>query len=215
MKQIISFGLTAALFLSCLTGCGGQAGGAAPGGTAPSGGHTPPASSVPEPHAGQGQTPPVSPDPEGEVAAGEISREEALAIALENAGVPEGDAYNVKTETDSDNGIPLYDIEFETDYGDYDFEVAIADGRIVGADYEVDEEWLDALGGSPITVEEAADIVAGKVSGADAADVSVREESGDGRGRYEGELFPDDMKYEFEIDPQTGRIFDWTADLRD
>lgn len=215
MKQIISFGLTAALFLSCLTGCGGQAGGAAPGGTAPSGGQTPPASSVPETPAGQGQTPPVSPDPEGEVAAGEISREEALAIALDNADVPEGDAYNVKNETDSDNGIPLYDIEFETDYGDYDFEVAIADGRIVGGDYEVDEEWLDTLGGSPITVEEAAVIVAGKVPGADAADVSVREESEDGRDRYEGELFFEDMKYEFEIDPQTGKIFDWNADLRD
>ena len=197
MKQIISFGLTAALLLACLTGCGGQAGDTAPGGTAPSGGQTPPASSAPE-------TP-----------AGEISREEALAIALANAGVPEGDAYNVKNETDSDNGIPLYDIEFETDYGDYDFEVAMADGRIVGADYEVDEEWLDALGGSPITAEEAASIVAGKVSGASAADVSVWEESGDGRGRYEGELFLDGMKYEFELDPRTGRIFDWTADLRD
>ncbi len=99
----------------------------------------------------------------GEVAAGEISREEALAIALDNAGVPEGDAYNIKNETDSDNGVPLYDIEFETDYGDYDFEVAMADGRIVGADYEVDEEWLDALGGSPVTAEEAASIVAGKI----------------------------------------------------
>ena len=150
MKQIFSFGLTAALLLACLTGCGGQAGDTAPGGTAPSGGQTPPASSVPE-------TP-----------AGEISREEALAIALANAGVPEGDAYNVKNETDSDNGIPLYDIEFETDYGDYDFEVAIADGRIVGADYEVDEEWLDAQGGSPVTAEEAASIVAGKIPGASA-----------------------------------------------
>ena len=197
MKQIFSFGLTAALLLACLTGCGGQAGDTALGGTAPSGGQTPPASSAPE-------TP-----------AGEISREAALAIALENAGVPEEDAYNVKNETDSDNGIPLYDIEFETDYGDYDFEVAMADGRIVGADYEVDEEWLDALGGNPVTAEEAASIVAGKIPGASAADVSVREESGDGRGRYEGELFLDGMKYEFEIDPQTGRIFDWTADLRD
>lgn len=197
MKQIFSFGLTAALLLACLTGCGGQAGGTAPGGTAPSGGQTPPASSAPE-------TP-----------AGEISREEALAIALANAGVLEGDAYNVKNETDSDNGIPLYDIEFETDYGDYDFEVAMADGRIVGADYEVDEEWLDALGGNPVTAEEAASIVAGKIPGASAADVSVREESGDGRGRYEGELSLDGMKYEFEIDPQTGRIIDWNADLRD
>ena len=215
MKQIISFGLTAALLLACLTGCGGQAGDTAPGGTAPSGGQAPPAASVPETPAGQGQTPAVSSAPEGEVAAGEISREEALAIALANAGVPEGDAYNVKNETDSDNGIPLYDIEFETDYGDYDFEVAMADGRIVGADYEVDEEWLDALGGSPVTAEEAASIVAGKIPGASAADVDIWEESGDGRGRYEGELFLDGMKYEFEIDPQTGRIFDWNADLRD
>ena len=162
MKQIFSFGLTAALLLACLTGCGGQAGGAAPGGTAPSGGQTPPASSVPETPAGQGQTPPVSPDPERGVAAGEISREEALAIALDNADVPEGDAYNIKNETDRDNGIPLYDIEFETDYGDYDFEVSMADGLIVGADYEVDEEWLGALGGSPVTEEEAASIVAGR-----------------------------------------------------
>ena len=215
MKQIFSLGLTAILLIGCLTGCGGQAGDTAPGGTTPSGGQTPPASSVPETPAGQGQTPPVSPDPEGESAAGEISREEALAIALANAGVPEGDAYNVKNETDSDNGIPLYDIEFETDYGDYDFEVAIADGRIVGADYEVDEEWLDALGGSPVTAEEAASIVAGKLPGASAADVDIWEESGDGRGRYEGELFLDGMKYEFESDSLTGRIFDWNADLRD
>ena len=215
MKQIFSFGLTAALLLACLTGCGGQAGGAAPGGTAPSGVQNFPASSTSEAPAGQEQTPPVSSFTEGESTAGEISREEALAIALANAGVPEGDAYNVKTETDSDNGIPLYDIEFETDYGDYDFEVAMADGRIVGADYEVDEEWLDALDGSPVTAEEATSIVAGKVSGASAADVSVWEESGDGRGRYEGELFLDGIKYEFELDPRTGRIFDWTADLRD
>ena len=215
MKQIFSFGLTAALLLACLTGCGGQAGDTALGGTAPSGGQTPPAASVPETPAGQGQTPAVSSAPEGEPAAGEISQDEALAIALANAGVPEGDAYHIKNETDSDNGIPIYDIEFETDYGDYDFEVAMADGRIVGADYEVDEEWLDALGGSPITAEEAASIVAGKIPGASAADVDIWEESGDGRGRYEGELFLDGMEYEFEIDPQTGRIFDWNADLRD
>ena len=141
-------------------------------------------------------------------------RDGALAIALENAGVDEQDIYNVKVEQDSDNGIPIYDIEFETDYGDYDFEVAIADGRIVGADYEVDEEWLDTLGGSPVDQEGVRQLVAAKVPGASAQDVQVREEGGDGRGRYEGELYHDSMKYEFEVDPRTGRIFDWAADWR-
>ena len=141
-------------------------------------------------------------------------RDGALAIALENAGVDEQDIYNVKVEQDGDNGIPIYDIEFETDYGDYDFEVAIADGRIVGADYEVDEEWLDTLGGSPVDQEGVRQLVAAKVPGASAQDVQVREEGGDGRGRYEGELYHDSMKYEFEVDPRTGRIFDWAADWR-
>ena len=197
MKQIFSFGLTAALLLACLTGCGGQAGGAAPGGTAPSGGQTPPASSAPE-------TP-----------AGEISREAALAIALENAGVLEGDAYNVKNETDSDNGIPLYDIEFETGYGDYDFQVAMDGGAIVGADYEVDEEHLAALPENPISLEQAAALVQEKVPGSSASDVRLWEEGDDGRTRYEGDLLYGGIKYEFEIDPRTGRIFDWNADLRD
>ena len=141
-------------------------------------------------------------------------RDGALAIALENAGVDEQDIYNVKVEQDGDNGIPIYDIEFETDYGDYDFEVAIADGRIVGADYEVDEEWLDTLGGSPVDQNGVRQLVAAKVPGASAQDVQVREEGGDGRGRYEGELYHDSMKYEFEVDPRTGRIFDWAADWR-
>ena len=141
-------------------------------------------------------------------------RDGALAIALENAGVDEQDIYNVKVEQDGDNGIPIYDIEFETDYGDYDFEVAVADGRIVGADYEVDEEWLDTLGGSPVDQNGVRQLVAAKVPGASAQDVQVREEGGDGRGRYEGELYHDSMKYEFEVDPRTGRIFDWAADWR-
>ena len=139
-------------------------------------------------------------------------RDGALAIALENAGVDEQDIYNVKVEQDGDNGIPIYDIEFETDYGDYDFEVAIADGRIVGADYEVDEEWLDTLGGSPVDQDGVRQLVAAKVPGASAQDVQVWEEGGN--SRYEGELYHDSMKYEFEVDPRTGRIFDWAADWR-
>ena len=200
-----SSGLAAGVLLACLIGCSTQQS------TVPSGPEVPDSSALEIP-SGQG---PALSSSNGGGASGEISREGALAIALDNAGVLEGDAYNIKTETDRDHGIPIYDIEFETEYGDYDFEIAIDGGRIVGADYEVDEEWLNTLSGSPVSMEEATEIVAGKVPGSSAADVTIWEESGDGRGRYEGELFFDGMKFEFEIDPQTGRIFDWNADLRD
>ena len=171
-----------------------------------------------EPSAPAEQAPSAPADSESQAASGQaeaVGREEALAIAMENAGVPEADAYNIKAEKDEESGIPIYDIEFETDYGDYDFEVAVADGAIVGADYEVDEAWLDTLGGSPVTEAEAAALVCGKVPGAAEEDVRIWEEQDDGRSRYEGELFCNSVKYEFEIDPQTGRIYDWNADLRE
>ena len=217
MFKRIFIGMLAAACICCLSGCVIQL--PAPDSTpAPSesqsteGGNTSgnltSTASLPESDSGSGQTQTSS-------SGQEISREEAFSIALENAGVSQSDARNVKIERDGDNGVPIYDIEFETDYGDYDFEVAVSDGRIVGADYEVDEEYLDALGGDAISLEDAQVLVSGKVPGSDAGDVRVWEENEDGRGRFEGELYFDGMKYEFEIDPATGRIFDWNADLRD
>ena len=93
----------------------------------------------------------------------DIDDKTAFMIALDDADVPHDDAYNIKVEQDGDNGIPVYDIEFETNYGDYDYEIAIENGAIVKADYEVDEQWLDRLGGNPVSVEEAKNIVLEKV----------------------------------------------------
>ena len=146
---------------------------------------------------------------------GETDQDKALSIAMENASVPEDDAYNIKVERDGDNSIPIYDIEFETDYGDYDFEVAIDDGRIVGADYEINEEWLSRLGGSQVSQEDAKVIAASKIPGSSREDIRIQEEGDDGRTRYEGWCQFDNMEYEFEMDPETGIIFDWNADLQD
>ena len=214
MRHVAFAAAAVALAALLLAGCG-QGGEAVPG-AAGSGGEAPGQTT-------QAAAPPAADDSPldltGQEAAGHqadgISRENALSVALENAGVPEEDAYNIKNEMDEDNGIPIYDIEFETEYGDYDFSIAREDGRIVGADYEVDEEWLSVLGGSAVTLEEAVTVVQGKVPGVSAEEIQIWEEHGDGRGRYEGELFYGGMKYEFEIDPQTGLIFDWNADLRD
>lgn len=157
---------------------------------------------------------PAGEDTASQYGSAPVDGEAALSLALENAGVLAEDAYNVKTERGTESGIPIFQVEFETDWGDYSFEIAAASGRIIGADYEVDEEWLDRLGGSPAGIEEAKRIVQEKVPGADASEIVLFEEDEDGRGRYEGRLFHDGIQYEFEIDPAAERIFDWNADLR-
>lgn len=202
MKNLTAIALAAVLTAGVLTACSPQ--NAAAMSQAPAPQPAAPASSVQMVQPGQSAP-----------ASGEISGDEALAIALDNASVPEPNAYNVKVERDGDNGIPLWDIEFETEYGDYDFEVALSGGRIVGADYEVDDEWLDRLGGSPVTADEAKAILQSKAPGVEAGDIALREEHSDGRLRYEGEAYGGGMKYEFEMDAATGVIYDWNADLRE
>ena len=208
-KYMLFFGLIAAYCL-VLAGCAGESGASTgnPYSTTNGGRETAAVEDLqtdkPE------ETPPMS-DGGGKT---EIDEKKALSIALENAGVPTEDAYEIQVQRDREGEISIFQVEFETKYGSYHFEIAVSDGKIVGADYEVDEEWLDTLGGSPVTEEQAKQIVQDKVPGSQADDVKVWEESGDGRGRFEGELYCDGMKYEFEIDPRTGIIFDWNADLR-
>lgn len=134
--------------------------------------------------------------------------DEAIAIACTDAGVSQRELFDIKQQREEESGIAVHKIEFETAYGDYDYAIAVEDGRIIDADYEVDEEWLDRLGGTPLDMNEAASRVAAKI-GADTEDIRIWQEEDDGRIRYEGEAFHDGVKDEFEMDAETGIISDW------
>lgn len=134
--------------------------------------------------------------------------DETIAIACTDAGVSQRELFDIKQQREEESGIAVHKIEFETAYGDYDYAIAVEDGRIIDADYEVDEEWLDRLGGTPLDMNEAASRVAAKI-GADTEDIRIWQEEDDGRIRYEGEAFRDGVKAEFEMDAKTGIIFDW------
>lgn len=145
---------------------------------------------------------------------GEIDADHALSIALEDAGISKDDLFSYKTERDRDNGMSIYEIEFDTDYGDYSYEIETNGGRIISADYDVDDRYIRSLEDSPITEEDAKAIVQSKVPGSSSEDIRIREERDDRETRFEGELFYDDAKYEFEIDERTGVIVDWNVDYR-
>lgn len=143
-----------------------------------------------------------------------ISKDEALAIALNYADVPSDQAYGVKIDYDSNTPIPLYDVEFKTAYGDYEVKLAAGSGEITSADYEAKDEWVRRQDYHPVSLEEAREIVLAKVPAASPTDVHIRQEDDDGTPRYEGSVYAGSMYCEFEIDLQTGIILDWNADLR-
>lgn len=65
---------------------------------------------------------------------GEISAEEAQAIALRNAGVSSADRMKVKK--DYDDGMFVYEIEFVSGTTEYEMDISAADGSVLSFDKE-------------------------------------------------------------------------------
>ena len=150
----------------------------------------------------------------GSSSASDIDADAALAIAIDYAGVSEDEIFRTQTRRERSNGIPVYEIEFSTEYRDYDFDIAISDGTIVEMSYEIDEFWLGRFDGSPVTMDEAVALIQENVPGSSAEDIRIWEERDDGWTLYEGNLYYDGVSYEFEIDPETGIIFNWSEERR-
>ena len=75
-------------------------------------------------------------------AAGEVTTDQAMAIALQDAGFAQGDVNFVKTEREfsDDYGVEKYDIDFFGPDGlKYEYDIRVADGVILDKDAEVDD----------------------------------------------------------------------------
>ena len=67
----------------------------------------------------------------------QIGEAEAKSIAVKDAGVSEADVTLIKTEHGDEDGIPVYEIEFEDQTTKFDYDVAKAGGKILHASRKV------------------------------------------------------------------------------
>ena len=67
-----------------------------------------------------------------------LDRDSAVAAALAHAGVSAGEVRELECELDEDDGRWIYEIEFETARGEYEYEIDAATGSILKAESERD-----------------------------------------------------------------------------
>ncbi|MFC3932022.1 PepSY domain-containing protein [Streptococcus dentapri] len=72
-------------------------------------------------------------------AASNISAEQAKSIALSDAGFDANQVTALKVETDSDNDIPVYEVEFKSNHNEYDYTINATDGSITEKDNDIDD----------------------------------------------------------------------------
>ena len=67
----------------------------------------------------------------------DIGEDAALQAALEAAGVSESDASRLRISKDRDDGRVVYEIRFDVDQTEYDYDVLASDGQILSSDVEL------------------------------------------------------------------------------
>ena len=154
-----------------------------------------------------------------------ISEAKAKEIALNDAGVDESDVTYTTFETGTEDGVVVYEIEFEDADNEYDYDIANAGGQIVNASRKVKvpacvaaEEKANANANTGKTGREAAIDAALGHAGFSADEVSgLRCEKGydDGREIYEVEFRHGGFEYSYDIDANSYKIVEWDKDYDD
>jgi len=90
---------------------------------------------TPAPTKAPAPTAPVA----GPAAPSLISKEEAIDIALKDAGFSRDQVTGLRAEFDYDDGRPEYDVDFRQDRYEYDYEIHAESGKILSRDKDWDD----------------------------------------------------------------------------
>lgn len=143
---------------------------------------------------------------------GNITQDEAKAIALSDAGVQESDVTGIRVRSEMDDGIEEYEIDFYVGNTEYDYDIDAATGKIRSKDMDIDDDFGGQVSSeASISEEDAIAIVLQELPEAQADDVRIKQDWDDGKLIYEGSVYLNGRRqeYEFEIDTSTGNILSW------
>lgn len=147
-----------------------------------------------------------------------IGEAKAKEIALNHAKVKESNISHYWIEMDRDNGVVLYEIEFNVNETEYDYEIDALSGKIIHSEKEVeddDDREDDQVAQSPnssqtklISTEQAKSIVLqhANVTANTIKEYKCEKEQEKGRIIFDISFKKDRTEYEYEVNASTGAI---------
>lgn len=133
-----------------------------------------------------------------------LTRDEAINIALKDAGLTKDQVRDLDAELDRDAGVLHYDVDFEKDNKDYDYEIHAETGEIL-------KKEIPTQASAPqkqLTREDARDIAL-KHAGFTAEqvrDLEIELDRDDGAVHYDVDFEKEGYDYSYEIDAYSGKI---------
>ena len=159
-----------------------------------------------------------------------ITMEQAKDIALKHANLTSDQVSFIKTDTELENGIEVYNIEFSYENKEYDYKINSANGEIVEYDSDIEDYDITQQqatkenksvtpnnqnsNNSKITVEKAKEISLKHANLKDNQVVFDKTEMDYDNGVqvYDIEFHYNNIEYNYEIDANTGNILSYSQD---
>ena len=142
----------------------------------------------------------------------QISATKAKSIAFKDAGLTEAQVYDLEVELDRDNGVLHYDVSFEKDGKDYDYEINATTGKIISV------EKPNATASEAKISKSKAKSTALNHAGVKETEISryqVELEKDDGVWKYEISFNVGNVEYDYTINAETGKILESEKDIDD
>ncbi len=141
---------------------------------------------------------------------GYISVEAAKQKALDDAGVKAENAVFLKAYYDSDDLVPHYDVKFEANGYEYEYEIKASDGAVLEKDVDRERKPVKSSSSSNEYIsEDKAKSAAYNHAGVNAADVKFSKAELDRDDlivHYDVEFVVGNFEYEYEINAESGKV---------
>lgn len=142
-----------------------------------------------------------------------IGRDRALEIATENIKTTPSNVKNIEIELDYDDGLMLYDVEFDYNGYEYDFEIDAINGKIISSDKGKEDKYDDDVyeanattTGKYISRDEAKNIAIKHAGVTNYYEFDIEFDYDYGHAVYEVEFETNTAEYEYIINAETGDI---------
>jgi uncharacterized membrane protein YkoI len=159
----------------------------------------------------------------------DVTEDQAVNIAFNHAGHSADQATLMRVHRTTEDGVPVWDVEFYVGNVEYDYEIAVAGGAIRSFDQDVEGLTIpspSAAAPTPapstqppadrlqeLSLDQAKQIALARVPGA--TSIRIHLDVDHNRHTYKGEILHDQMEYEFEIDAGSGELLGWESELVD
>lgn len=156
---------------------------------------------------------------------GYIGSDAAKAAALAHCNLTEADITNLQIDMDLEDGVMIYEVEFDTQQWEYEYDIDAKTGAVLHVDKESKDYKEDDVPVTPdnpsqpetqtlITKEEAKQIALTHAAlNANAiSDYECELDRDDGKVIYEISFEHGHVEYEYDIDAVTGAIISWEKD---